>query len=81
MEQAAEAQKAKPRLGDLQMTGGSGGRGEVFFEFVTVGNHVKVTAIDAASGIEVVAIGPVSASQQHMEQLALRKLLRRLKER
>lgn len=60
------------------MTDRAGSRSEVFFEFVTVGNHLKVTAIDAASGIEVVVIGPVSASQQHMEQLALRKLLRRL---
>ncbi len=60
------------------MTGRSGSKSEIFFEFVTVGNHVKVTAIHAASGIEVVVIGPVAASQKQMEQLALRKLQRRM---
>jgi hypothetical protein len=52
---------------------------EVYFEFVAIGNAVKVTAIDSATGIEVSAMGPVSASQADLRQLALRKLQARLR--
>jgi len=52
--------------------------GEVLFEFVQVGAQMRVGAIDVDTGIEVVAIAPVSASQAQMQSLALGKLLRRL---
>jgi hypothetical protein len=52
---------------------------EVYFEFIAIGNAVKVTAIDSLTGIEVSAMGPVSASQADLRQLALQKLKRRLK--
>ncbi|MCX7311005.1 MAG: serine hydroxymethyltransferase [Hyphomicrobiales bacterium] len=52
---------------------------EVYFEFVAIGNVVKVTAIDSATGIEVSAMGPASAAQADLQQLALRKLKARLK--
>ncbi len=52
--------------------------GEVLFEFVQVGAQMRVAAIDVDTGIEVVAIAPVSASQAQMQSLALGKLLRRL---
>ncbi|GGE77799.1 serine hydroxymethyltransferase [Stappia taiwanensis] len=55
--------------------------GEVYFEFVPLGRQVKVTAIDAASGLEVVVMGPVQAAQADLQQLALRKLMRQLEER
>ena len=51
---------------------------EVYFEFTAIGNTVKVTAIDSLTGIEVSAMGPVSASQADLQQLALQKLKARL---
>jgi hypothetical protein len=51
---------------------------EVYFEFVAIGNVVKVTAIDAATGTEVSVIGPASAAQADLEQLAVGKLKARL---
>jgi hypothetical protein len=52
---------------------------EVYFEFTVVGNAVKVTAIDSLTGIEISTMGPSSASQADLQQLALRKLQMRLK--
>jgi hypothetical protein len=52
---------------------------EVYFEFVAIGNVVKVTAIDSATGIEVSAMGPASAAQADLQQLALQKLKARIK--
>ena len=40
---------------------------EVYFEFTAIGNTVKVTAIDSLTGIEVSAMGPVSASQADLQ--------------
>ncbi len=53
-------------------------RREVFFEFITIGNSVKVSAIDADSGLEVSITGPRSSSQKELERVALQKLQRRL---
>ena len=39
---------------------------------------MRVAAIDAKSGIEVIVITPVTASQIQMQNLALAKLKRRL---
>jgi hypothetical protein len=47
---------------------------EVYFEFTQVGSSVKVTAIDAASGVEVTVIGPAAAAPSQLQQLALAKL-------
>ena len=54
-------------------------RREVYFEFVAIGNVVKVTAIDSVTGTEVSAMGPASSSQADLQQLALQKLKARLK--
>jgi hypothetical protein len=51
---------------------------EVYFEFTPVGAVVKVAAIDSATGIEVVVMGPATASQADLERLALAKLKARL---
>lgn len=53
-------------------------KGEVYFEFRPIGRQVRVTAIDATTGVEVVVIGPVQAAKSDLRQLALRKLMRRL---
>ena len=54
-------------------------RHEVYFEFVAIGNVVKVTAIDSQTGTEVSAMGPASSSQADLQQLALQKLKARVK--
>lgn len=52
--------------------------GEVLFEFVQLGQQMRVAAIDSASGIEVVVITPISATRNQMQQVALAKLRRKL---
>jgi hypothetical protein len=52
---------------------------EVYFEFMAIGSTVRVTAIDSVTGIEVVTMGPKTASQSDLQQLALAKLKARLK--
>jgi hypothetical protein len=54
------------------------GRSEVYFEFTQIGGQMRVAAIDAKTGIEVIVITPVTASQIQMQNLALAKLKRRL---
>jgi hypothetical protein len=53
--------------------------GIVYFEFTAIGRSVKVSAIDAASGLEVSVTGPASASQADLRHLALQKLRARLR--
>lgn len=52
---------------------------EVYFEFVRVGNSMKATAIDSATGVEVSVVGPAGAARSDMERLALQKLKMRLR--
>jgi hypothetical protein len=52
---------------------------EVYFEFVKIGNAMKVTAIDSVTAIEVSVMGPANAAQFDLKQLAVRKLQARLK--
>ncbi len=52
--------------------------GEVIVEMRPVGGVVRVAAIDVATGTEVVVMGPASASQQTLEQVAIAKLRRKL---
>ena len=48
--------------------------GEIYVEFVVIGNAVKATAIDPATGREASLVGPATASQAQMAQAARRKL-------
>lgn len=57
---------------------GSPAGAEVFFEFTQIGGQMRVAAIDASTGIEVIVIAPVSATQIQMQNVALAKLKRRL---
>jgi hypothetical protein len=57
---------------------GQGVDREVYFEFTSMGSSVRVAAIDAATGIETVVVGPASASAADLERLALAKLKARL---
>ena len=54
--------------------------GEVYFEFVQVGQQMRVAAVDAATGMEVIVITPASANKYQMQQIALAKLRRKLGE-
>jgi hypothetical protein len=54
--------------------------GEVLFEFTQLGGQMRVAAIDGRTGIEVIVIAPVSATQAQMQNLALAKLRRRLEQ-
>ena len=60
------------------MADGRAGQAEVLFEFRQIGPQIRVAALDASSGIEVVIIAPLSASRVQMQSLALAKLKRRL---
>jgi hypothetical protein len=54
------------------------GGSDVLFEFTQIGGQMRVAAIDSRTGIEVVIIAPLAASQLQMQKLALAKLKRRL---
>ena len=47
---------------------------EVYVEFVVRGAFVKVTAIDAGSGLEASVVGPTNAPRAALSAAAMRKL-------
>ena len=47
---------------------------DVIFEFIQIGNCIKVVAIDTMTGLEVTIMGPKTASQTYLERTALAKL-------
>jgi hypothetical protein len=47
---------------------------EVIFEFVRVGGAIKVTAVDAASGVEATMVGDPAAGEATLKRLARQKL-------
>ncbi len=47
---------------------------EVIFEFQRIGGAVKVTAVDAASGIEASIVGDPAAGEATLKRVARRKL-------
>lgn len=51
---------------------------EVIFEFVVLGDSVRVAAVDVASGEEVIVTGPANTPQFDLERIAARKLARHL---
>jgi hypothetical protein len=56
------------------------GPSEVYFEFTQLGGQMRVAAIDAKTGTEVVVIAPLAATQIQMQNLALAKLRRRMEQ-
>lgn len=54
-------------------------RKEIYIEYKQVGQAMKVTAIDAETGMEVVIMGPASAAQAHLQKIAIQKLEMQLK--
>lgn len=51
-----------------------GAEREIIFEFLRVGTALKVTAVDAATGIEAVLVGDPNAGQETLRRLARQKL-------
>jgi hypothetical protein len=47
---------------------------ETIFEFIRIGAAVKVTAVDAATGIEVSIVGDPAAGKEALKRLARQKL-------
>lgn len=47
---------------------------EVIFEFLRVGNAVKVTAVDAATGTEATIVGDPLAGEAALKRIARQKL-------
>lgn len=62
------------------MPGTADGPGRIFFEFRPLGAQMRVAAIDAETGIEVIVIAPVGAAQSHVQTIAAAKLKRKLAE-
>jgi len=62
------------------MTGDPAQGREIIFEFVALGDSVRVAAVDVATGVEVIITGPVNTPQDDLERIAARKLMRRLGE-
>lgn len=54
---------------------------EVIFEFVTVGNFVKISAIDVATGTEVSIMTPRNIGVNTMKEQAKNKLIWRLQQK
>jgi hypothetical protein len=53
---------------------------DVLFEFVQMGQQMRVAAIDEATGIEVVVITPLNATKLQMQRVAMAKLKRKLEQ-
>ena len=47
---------------------------EILIEYAQVGNAVRVTAVDAATGTEVTFQAPATASQSDLNRMAVSKL-------
>lgn len=54
-------------------------RNEIYIEYKQVGQAMKVTAICAETGLEVVIMGPASAAHTHLQKIAVQKLEMQLK--
>lgn len=57
----------------------AGARKEIYIEYKQIGQAIKVTAIDAETGLEAVIMGPASAAQTHLQKIAVQKLEMQLK--
>lgn len=47
---------------------------EIYFEFRQIGHAVKVSAIDAATGVEVSIPGPANMPEKLLQSRALKRL-------
>lgn len=64
----------KPGDIDDHTSRATGPRGEIYIEYTQVGQIIKVTAIDATTGIEAVIMGPASTEQSQLKKIVVQKL-------
>lgn len=64
--------------GGRRLRGDDGGTGDMFLECRAIGPQMRVAAIDAATGIEVILIVPANLPESDIARLARRKLDRRM---
>lgn len=50
------------------------GEREVIFEFVLIGTAMKITAVDAETGVEATIVGDPRAGRETLRRLARQKL-------
>ncbi len=50
------------------------GKREVIFEYTQIKNSMRVTAVDAETGTEIVFQAPANATRAEMQSIAVRKL-------
>lgn len=55
--------------------------GDIYFEWYQVGAYLKLSAIDADTGVEVSVMGPGNVDKTQLQQTALRKLRTQLAKR
>lgn len=48
--------------------------GAVYFEMVSVGNYVRVAAIDSRTNIEITMVGDPQVGEENLKRAAVRKL-------
>ncbi len=81
---ARSSVRRKPRNEGQSGVGPATGAGqprEVYFELYPVGDSMKVSAVDAATGIEVSIVGPANLPKSELEQVALNKLFYVMKQK
>lgn len=47
----------------------------IYFEFVTIGNSIKASALDPRTSNEVSIIAPIYASEEYIKTTLIKKLL------
>jgi hypothetical protein len=62
------------KAGKPRYSSGMAAAGETIFEIIRVGNAVKVTAVDTATGTEAVIVGDPAAGEAALKRLARQKL-------
>lgn len=55
-------------------------QGDVYYQFINIGNSIKVIAIDEKTGVEISLVGSRNAHQSHLQQIAYQKLEKKLKD-
>jgi hypothetical protein len=53
---------------------------EIIVEFAVLGDVLRASAVDAATGLEAAATGPARGAKAMVERIALRKLARKIRD-
>jgi hypothetical protein len=50
----------------------------IYFEFITIGNSIKASAIDPETSHEVSIIAPIYASKEYIKIILIKKLFKKI---